>query len=51
MMLSVSSKIHQISPKLAKKQKSIDNLSIINAFTSRGDWIRTSDHTPTRRVL
>ena len=20
-------------------------------FTSRGDWIRTSDHTPPRRVL
>ncbi len=31
-----------------KKTKSIDNHQIINALLSRGDWIRTSDHTPPR---
>ena len=32
-----------------KKASTIIRLSML--FTSRGDWIRTSDHTPPRRVL
>ena len=33
------------------KSKKHRQSMIINAFSSRGDWIRTSDHTPPRRVL
>ena len=32
-------------------KKSAEQGFLFNAFTSRGDWIRTSDHTPPRRVL
>ena len=34
-----------------QKSKSLENRLIFKAFFSRGDWIRTSDHTPPRRVL
>ena len=32
-------------------KKSVKQVVLFNAFASRGDWIRTSDHTPPRRVL
>ena len=34
-----------------KKQKASTIYRLSMLFSSRGDWIRTSDHTPPRRVL
>ena len=34
-----------------KKQKASTIFRLSMLFSSRGDWIRTSDHTPPRRVL
>mgnify|MGYP006871123578 FL=1 len=39
-----------INGHLQKKKELSQRLNSF-IFTSRGDWIRTSDHTPPRRVL
>ena len=32
-------------------KKRLEPIRFLTSLTSRGDWIRTSDHTPPRRVL
>ena len=40
-----------ISYGMRKKKKASTIIRLSMLFLSRGDWIRTSDHTPPRRVL